>query len=92
MDFGFGNEAMRPRLNFGEMGIPPNSRLRWEDDHEQVEATVLNDRRVNFNGAEMSLTAATERVLGYRDHPCARWTYNGRRLSDIYDETYGPRN
>jgi hypothetical protein len=31
MDFGFGSEAMRPRLNFREMGIPPNSRLRWEE-------------------------------------------------------------
>ncbi len=81
----------RPRLNFSEMGIPPNSKLRSDDDHEK-EAIVLNDARVNFEGAETSLTAATKRVLGYRDHPCAHWTYNGRCLSDIYEERYGPRN
>jgi hypothetical protein len=38
----------------------------------------------------MSLTAATQQVLGteYAVAPGPHWTYDGRLLRDIYDETY----
>jgi len=51
----------RPRLNFGDMRILIGSRLRWKQGPEEV--TVSSDRRVRFNGAEMSLTKATERFV-----------------------------
>jgi len=100
-DFAFRSDAMiaggsprarRPRFKFGEMGIRPNSKLRWykrEGHREDAEATVLSDTLVEFRNSKMFLTAATQRVLGYRTHPCPNWTYNGTRLSDKYDERYG---
>lgn len=78
----------RPRLNFAEMGIPPGSVMRAAASDAEV--TVLDDRRVSFNGETMSITRATQQVLDlpYLVAPGAHWTYEGRLLQDIYNETY----
>ena len=51
---------------------------------------VTGEKKVTLNGAEMSLTAATRQVLGldYSVAPAPYWTFNGRLLKDIYEETY----
>ena len=77
----------RPNLNFKEMGIPVGSFLVSTKTGEQ--AVVAAQNRVTFLGEEMSLTAATERTVGHRTHPCPQWAFEGRNLSDIYEETYG---
>ena len=77
----------RPNLNFEEMGIPVGSFLVSTKTGEQ--AVVAAQNRVTFLGEEMSLTAATERTVGHRTHPCPQWAFEGRNLSDIYEETYG---
>jgi hypothetical protein len=58
-----------------------------EDDST---ATVIAPKRVNFRKEEMSLTAATRIMLGldYSVSPVSYWTFNGRSLRDIYNETY----
>lgn len=78
----------RPRFNFGEMGIVPGSELISVANGEKV--IVLDDRGVNFRGEETSLTNATRIILdnGYHVAPGPYWTYNGRKLRDIYNETY----
>lgn len=78
----------RPRFNFTEMGIPVGSELISVANGEKI--TVLNDRTVNFRDQETSLTKATRVILdnGYHVAPGPYWTFNGRKLKDIYNETY----
>lgn len=78
----------RPNFNFSEMGIPPGSQL--QSTHDDTAVTVVDNRRVLLGGDEMSLTAATKRVMGIEYHlaPGPYWTFEGRVLRDIYEETY----
>lgn len=78
----------RPPLNFREMGIAMGSVLHMVDSDATV--TVCADRKVQFNGEEISLTAATTKVLGleYSIQPTPHWTYEGKSLQAIYEETY----
>lgn len=78
----------RPNLNFSEMQIPVGSVL--VSTVNQSTAIVDGPKKVRLDGEEMFLTAATRKVLGteYSVAPAPYWTFNGRRLSDIYEETY----
>ena len=78
----------RPRFSFGEMGIPTGSILYATVNDESCE--VLNDRDVHFRGEIMSLTNAAKILLGidYRMAPGPYWTFNGKKIRDIYNETY----
>lgn len=80
----------RPRFNFSEMGIPNGSQLISIKTGEC--ADVLNDRAVVFRGETMSLTQATRMALGLDENanvgPGLYWSYDGKRLRDIYQETY----
>jgi uncharacterized protein YfbU (UPF0304 family) len=78
----------RPRFSFSEMNIPIGSELVSVANSEIV--SVVSDRTVNFRGEETSLTNATRVILenGYHVAPGPYWTYNGRKLKDIYNETY----
>ena len=80
--------SRRPNLNFEEMGIPVGSVLQSTRDETTV--TVISPRRVTLADEEMSLTAATRHVLGVEHDvaPGPFWTFNGKRLRDIYEETY----
>lgn len=81
-------KARRPVQNFLEMGIPAGSQLEFEDGIHTCK--VLNGRRVSFEGEDYSLTALTKRLLDIDAplQPSPRWRYLGKRLSEIYDETY----
>ena len=83
-----GLRKRRPKLNFSEMGITPGCVLNAIKGEET--ATVVSDRQVSFRDQTMSLTKATRvcRDLSYNVNPCPYWLYSGRRLSDIYEETY----
>jgi T5orf172 domain. len=80
--------SRRPNLNFHEMGIPTGSILKSTSEGSTV--TVVGPRRVCLGDAEMSLTAATRQVLqiDYDVQPSPHWTFNGRSLREIYEETY----
>ena len=82
-------KARRPSYNFLEMGIPIGSILNFtQSPQESVE--VANERRVSFKGEIISLTAVTKELLNvnYRIAPGPYWTYQGKVLKDIYNETY----
>ena len=70
------------------MGIPKGGVLYSVADDST--AIVIAPKRVCFRDEEMSLTAATRimRNLDYSVQPSPYWTYNGRSLRDIYNETY----
>lgn len=80
----------RPRMNFTEMGIPKGSELVFNNNAEI--AIVISDRTVKFRNVETSLTNATRMALGegysYNVAPGPYWTYNGRKLRDIYNGIY----
>ncbi len=81
-------KAKRPNMNFLEMGIPLGAELHFV--HGSSVVTVLSSKRISFNGEEISLTAATRQILGieYSVQPSPYWTYQGKRLKDIYEATY----
>jgi len=82
-------KARRPNLNFEEMGVPVGAELR--SVHSDKVAVVMSAKKVRVGDEEMSLTAATREDLGleYSVAPGPHWTYEGRLIRDIYDETYG---
>ena len=78
----------RPRMNFSEMGIPPNSELVFKDGEKRV--NVKDERKVIYNNEIMTLTSVTRIImdLDYSVQPSPYWTFEGRLLKDIYDEIY----
>ena len=88
----------RPNLNFRELGIAEGSILtsiQIGDGVEQATVTVAGEKQVKLEGEEMSLSAATRIMLGMDANspirPTPYWMFQGRNLSDIYEETHGPR-
>lgn len=79
----------RPSLNYKEMGIEPGTLLSFTKD-ENIQVTVVNEKKVEFQNEIISLTALTTRLLGAERNvqPTRYWTVNGKNLKDIYDETY----
>jgi hypothetical protein len=80
----------RPKMNFIEMNIPIGSELIFNNNGEV--ATVVSEKTVTFRDEETSLTNATRQALGegyaYNVAPGPYWRFNGRKLRDIYNETY----
>ncbi len=81
--------SRRPNLNFEEMDIPIGSILQSTRDETTV--IVVAPKRVKLGEEEMSLTAATRQMLGNEHNvaPGPFWMFNGKRISEIYEETYG---
>lgn len=81
-------KARRPVQNFIEMGMSPGDQLQFtKGDHT---CKVLSGRRVEFDDEECSLTALTQKLLGIDRplQPSPYWTFEGKKLSDIYEKTY----
>jgi hypothetical protein len=81
-------QARRPNFNFEEMGIPVGSELISVKTSDP--AIVVGVKKVKFKDEEMSLTAATRVALNleYSVAPGRQWTFKGKLLNDIYEETY----
>jgi hypothetical protein len=81
--------SRRPPINFGVMKIPVGAILTYKDN-DQIWVKVVDDRHVEYNGAPCSLTKAHRDIfkLDYNAQPTPYWTYNGKTLKQIYDETY----
>lgn len=79
----------RPPLNFTLMGIVEGSILTYNAD-PSIMVKVVSDKRVEYQGEETSLTAITKTLLNSKwgVQPTPRWSYNGKNLQDIYDETF----
>ena len=78
----------RPRLDFLEMNIPIGSELICSKNGEI--AIVKTNRNVIFRNEETSLTSATKLILenDYAVAPGPYWTFEGKSLTSIYNETY----
>ena len=83
--------SRRPNLNYIEMGIPIGSTLLYQGDGETT-CTVADGRNVSFEGRTLSLTKLTKELRQQLDRPIrgpAHWSYDGRLLGEMYEETYG---
>jgi len=78
----------RPTMNFEEMGIPEGSILEHNDSG--ATCVVVGPRKVRYDNEEYYLTGLTQKLLDTSTplQPGPRWNFNGRRLTEIYDETY----
>jgi len=81
--------ARRPNLDFIEMGIPVGSVLEAVSKPE-INVVVISAKKVTLGDEELSLSAATQQALtiNYQVRPAPLWKYQGRLLSEIYEETY----
>ena len=81
--------ARRPPMNYREMGLHTGVKLTFVKD-SSVQVVITGDKKVSYNGEELSLTAITKRLLGITHalQPTVYWEYEGKNLRDIYDETY----
>lgn len=80
----------RPSLNFYEMGMQKGDKLLWKED-PSIFVTIISERKINYEGEEVSISALSAKLKGYKSKhiaPGAYWLYNDRLLADIYDETY----
>ena len=83
-------QAKRPPLNFYEMGLQKGDLLVWKDDPSKT-VTIISDRRVSYQGEDVSISALSAKLKGYKVkhiQPTPHWLFKDRLLSDIYDETY----
>lgn len=82
-------KSRRPPLNYFEMNLKKGDVLTFDSDPSQ-NVTISTEKKVVFNGQEMSLTAVTKSLLNitHAIQPTGYWSFNGKKLSEIYNETY----
>lgn len=79
-------KVRRPPVNFAKCGIPVGAELVFIEDPTVV-AKVVGERKVEYNGEITSLSAISDRIKGYSTPGPSFFTYNGRKVSDIAEET-----
>lgn len=79
----------RPLLNYFDLGIQEGERLSWKDNQD-IYVTVSGERKVIYEGEEYYLTAVTQKLKDTTKPiaPAPYWLYNGKSLTDIYNEKY----
>ena len=73
------------------MGIPIGSTLLYQGDGETT-CAVTDGRKVNFEGRTLLLSKLTAELRQDPDRAIrgpAHWSYDGRLLNDLYEETHG---
>jgi hypothetical protein len=82
------SKKRRQRFNFQEMEIEIESVLNSNFNDESC--IVVDERNVKYRDEVMSLTKATRIMLdnSYNVAPGNYWIYEGKKLREIYNETY----
>ena len=79
-------KVRRPPVSFDKCGIPIGAELVFIDDPTVV-ATVVSERKVQYNNEITSLSAISDRIKGHSTQGPYYFTYQGKRISDIAEET-----
>jgi len=79
-------KVRKPSVNFSKCGIPIGAELVFIEDPTVV-ATVVSERKVQYNGEITSLSAISDHIKGYSTPGPSYFTYQGRRVSDIAADT-----
>ncbi len=79
----------RPALNFFKMGLKVGAELTLIADPTK-KVLVTGERTVRHEGQDTSLSDATRQLLDlpYYVAPTPRWTHQGRKLNELYDEAH----
>jgi hypothetical protein len=93
IDVAAGNKlakSKRAPLNFTELEIPIGAELVFIRNPD-IKIYVVSEKKISYDSNNLSLTRLTTQLLEreYNVQPSPYWTYNGRRLIDIYNEYYG---
>ena len=85
----------QPPFRFDEFGIKEGSVLEFYDVRKQqarpdIMAVVTGPRTIMCDGETTSLSKKAQEICGLRNGPRGTeyWTWNGRRLVEIYQEKY----
>lgn len=81
--------SRRPSFRFTKLGIPEGSTLQFTEGEQTCR--VSSRKHVEYEGnPEWSLSALAQHLTGLTRplRGTAYFTYQGRKLSDIYDEAY----
>ena len=83
------NSSRRPPLNYFDMGMKKGDILTFTKDPE-IEVSIIDEKKIMYKGETYSLTGITKKLLNlsHAIQPTGYWTYEGKNLRDIYDETY----
>lgn len=79
--------ARRGPFRFSDCGIPIGSQIEFIED-STVKATVVDERRIEYNGETTSVSALAQKLKGFT-HPVqgTLWfTYQGEKLTDIREK------
>lgn len=79
-------KTKRPPVNFAKCNIPVGAELVYIEDPSVV-AVVVDERKVQYKNEITSLSAISDRIKGYSTAGPAFFTYNGKIVSQIAEET-----
>lgn len=76
----------KPSMRFSDVGITVGSTLNYIDGDQTC--LVISDRQVEYEGKPYSLSGLAQTLMQYPRsvRGSAYFTYEGRKISDIYDE------
>ena len=83
----------RPNIDYFEIGLEKGEVITYIPsigEPEPITAMILNNRKIEFQGEVMSLTAATQKIMETNRplQPGPQWTSDKGNLSDLYNATY----
>jgi hypothetical protein len=79
-------KTKRSPVNFAKCNIPVGAELVFTEDSSVI-VTVVDERKVQFNDEITSLSAVSDRIKGYSTSGPTFFTYNGKAISQIAEET-----
>lgn len=79
----------RKKLDFAQMNIELGATLSFVKD-SAIQVVVVANNRVLYQNESYSLTEVTRKLLQKEQNvqPTPYWTFNGKNLKEIYEETY----
>ena len=80
------HKKKRPPVNFAKCNIPVGAELIFVDDKD-VKVYVVDERKVQYDGELTSLSAIAKGIKGYSISGPMYFTYNGKLVSEIAEET-----
>lgn len=76
----------RPPVNFAKCNIPIGAELVYVEDSSVI-VTVVGERKVQYKDEITSLSAISDRIKGYSTSGPTFFTYKGKTVSQIAEET-----
>ena len=76
----------RPPVNLKKCNIPIGVELVFAED-SNITVTVVSERKVQYNDEITSLSAISDKIKGYSTSGPQYFTYNGKTISQIAEET-----